>query len=194
MFTNVGTDGGFNVFHARGEEQQGFNVALQRAGYQTAMMGKYLNGYLQGRAAPGSANTYVPPGWNEWDVAGFGYPEYDYPLNVNGVVHHFGHRRHAYLTDVLARRGAAFVDRSAAARTPFFLELATFAPHAPYTPATPRRARFPGLRAPEPPNFDALPTDAPAGWPVTRRSRRTGSRGSTAPSGAARARCWPSTT
>ena len=163
VFTNVGADGGFSVFHARGEERSSFNVALQRSGYQTAMMGKFLNGYLQGSDRSGVPDTYVPPGWNEWDVAGFGYPEYNYPLNVNGVVHHFGHRPHAYLTDVIARRGAAFVDRNAAAGTPFFLELATFAPHAPYTPARRDRGRFPGLRAPEPPNFDTLPSD-PAAW------------------------------
>ncbi|HET9104932.1 MAG TPA: sulfatase [Solirubrobacteraceae bacterium] len=162
VFTNVGADGGMTVFHNRGEEAQSFNVALQKAGYSTAMMGKYLNGYLEGVGRSGVSNTYVPPGWNEWDVAGFGYPEYDYPLNINGVVHHFGHRRHAYLTDVLARRGAAFVDRSAAAHNPFFLELATFAPHSPFTPAHRDARRFPGLRAPEPPSFDTLPANPPS--------------------------------
>ena len=49
VFTNTGRQGGFNVFHARGEQQHSFNVALQRAGYRTAMMGKYLNGYLETR-------------------------------------------------------------------------------------------------------------------------------------------------
>jgi arylsulfatase A-like enzyme len=161
VFTNVGSDGGFSVFHARGEEQKTFNLALQQAGYQTAMMGKFLNGYLQGQARTGVANTYVPPGWNEWDVAGYGYHEYNYPLNENGTVEHFGHRPRAYLTDVIARRGAAFVDRSAATGQPFFLELASFAPHAPYTPARRDAHRFPGLTAPEPPNFDVLPTGAP---------------------------------
>ena len=39
-----------------------------------------------------AADTYVPPGWNEWDVAGYGYPEFNYPLNQNGDVHHYGHR------------------------------------------------------------------------------------------------------
>jgi hypothetical protein len=38
------------------------------------MMGKYLNGYMQaaGHLADGATTdvpaTYVPPGWNEWDV------------------------------------------------------------------------------------------------------------------------------
>lgn len=164
VFSNVGPHGGFHVFHSRGEEKHTFAVALQRVGYRTALMGKYLNGYLA-RPAPGEprvvAPTYVPPGWSEWDVAGDGYHEFNYELNENGVLHHYGKQPSDYLTDVLARLGAGFIDRSAAAHAPFFLELATFAPHAPYTPA-PRDARdFPGLRAPEPPNFDVLPTNAP---------------------------------
>ena len=66
-----------------------------------------------------------------------------------------------YLTDVLARDGADFINRSARAGKPFFLELATFAPHSPYVPA-PRNAQdFPGLRAPEPPSFNMLPTHPP---------------------------------
>jgi N-acetylglucosamine-6-sulfatase len=160
VFTNTGRQGGFNVFHARGEQNHTFNVALQKAGYQTAMMGKYLNGYLEGKKST-VPNTYVPPGWNQWDVAGWGYPEYDYKLNHDGVVRWYGHRPDNYLTDVLARLGTRFIDRSAHSREPFFLELATFAPHSPYTPAPRYLHAFPGLTAPEPPNFDVLPTDAP---------------------------------
>ena len=160
VFTNTGRQGGFNVFHARGEQQRSFNVALQNAGYRTAMMGKYLNGYLE----PGKTNvpdTYVPPGWNEWDVAGWGYPEYDYRLNHDGFVRHYGHRPRDYLTNVLGRLGTRFIDSSAGSGQPFFLELATFAPHSPYTPARRYLHTFPGLTAPEPPNFDAMPTHAP---------------------------------
>jgi N-acetylglucosamine-6-sulfatase len=80
VFDNVPSGGGFETFYRRGEQQTSFNVVLQHAGYMTAMMGKYLNGYLE--AGQDSAPiAYVPPGWNEWDVAGFGYPEFDYALN-----------------------------------------------------------------------------------------------------------------
>jgi arylsulfatase A-like enzyme len=161
VFSNVGPDGGFHVFYDRGEEESTFNVALQLAGYRTAMMGKYLNGYMGGPSESPVADTYVPPGWNEWDVAGNGYPEFDYNLNEDGTIYHYGHEPQDYLTDVLARRGVDFIDSSAESGQPFFLELATFAPHRPYTPA-PRDAKlFPGLKAPEPPNFDVLPTDPP---------------------------------
>ena len=58
-------EGGFQAFHRRSEERHTFAVALQRAGYRTAMMGKYLNGYAQtaGHVADGATTdvgaTYI---------------------------------------------------------------------------------------------------------------------------------------
>ena len=162
VFDNEGPQGGFRQFYDRGEELHTFAIALQRAGYNTGMMGKYLNGYGQDKGSvPGLPFTYVPPGWSEWDVAGWGYPEFDYSLNEDGTVVNYGHKPSDYLTDVMADKGVDFINSSAALGKPFFLELATFAPHDPYTPA-PRDANdFPGLQAPHPPNFDVLPTNAP---------------------------------
>src|SRR5205807_6748910 len=140
VFNNVGRRGGFRAFYNRGEEQHTFAVALQNAGYRTALMGKYLNGYGQERGSvPGLPFTYVPPGWSEWDIAGWGYPEFNYSLNENGRLHRYGHRPSDYMTDVLGRRGVDFIGRAARGHSPFFLELATFAPHSPYVPA-PRNA------------------------------------------------------
>ncbi len=161
VFTNAGLDGGIGAFYAHDNEQKSFNVALRAAGYRTAMMGKYLNGYLQGPLRSPVPSTYVPPGWDQWDVPGYAYSEYNYTLNENGRLVHFGHRPANYLTDVLARKGARFVTDSAAQGMPFFLELATFAPHDPYTPARRDVHAFPGLQAPRPPNFDTLPTNPP---------------------------------
>ncbi len=168
VFDNVGRQGGFRQFFDRGEEQHTFAVALQRAGYNTALMGKYLNGYGQQRGTvPGLPFTYVPPGWTEWDVAGWGYPEFNYILNENGAVNAYGSRPQDYLTDVLARKGADFINTSAAEGQPFFLELSTFAPHSPYTPAPRDSGDFPGLQAPRRPSFDTIPTAAPA-WLASR--------------------------
>jgi N-acetylglucosamine-6-sulfatase len=164
---NSGPRGGFQTFYDRGEERHTFAVTLRRAGYRTAMMGKYLNGYMQSRAqvAAGAKTTvsatYVPPGWNEWDVAGWGYPEFNYSLNQNGTLHAYGDQPSDYLTDVLAQKGAAFIDHEAQSGKPFFLELATFAPHAPYTPAPRNVFDFPDLKAPRPPNFGVVPTHPP---------------------------------
>ena len=59
--------------------------------------------------------------------------------------------------------------RRPSATSPFFLELATFAPHCPYIPAPRDRHDFPGLRVPRPPSFDRLPTHAPRWLGTARR-------------------------
>ena len=166
VFTNGGSDGGFGYFHGHGEESQTFATALQAKGYRTAMMGKYLNGY-QPAATLGGSRPYVPPGWSEWDVAGNGYPEFNYDLNENHTIVHHGSAPQDYLTDVLAGKGVRFIADSAAARSPFLLEIATFAPHAPYTPAPRDANSFPGLTAPRGPAFDTLPKNAPP-WLASR--------------------------
>ena len=83
VFTNMSPDGGFGRFQSGGEERSTFATALQAARYRTAMMGKYLNGYTPAGLVNGKP-LYVPPGWNEWDVAGNGYAEFNYNLNENG--------------------------------------------------------------------------------------------------------------
>src|ERR1700753_2554307 len=133
VYTNSGSDGGFNTFHGRGEESYTFATDLQTPGARTAMMGKYLNGYLP-------KDKFVPPGWNEWDVAGNGYPEYNYNLLENGQVKHYGHD---YLTDVLSAKASSFIGSSVQAGKPFLVEVASFAPHAPYTPDDPDKDKFP---------------------------------------------------
>ncbi|HLB21176.1 MAG TPA: sulfatase [Solirubrobacteraceae bacterium] len=161
VYDNSPPEGGYRVFHERSEEAQTFALALQRSGYRTALMGKYLNGYKPD-AREGGLRRYVPPGWSEWDVAGDGYPEYGYRMNSDGRVRAYGYSAADYLTDALARKGLSFIDRSTARRRPFLLELATFAPHAPYTPARRDAAVLSGLRAPRTPAFNAIGSDEPA--------------------------------
>ena len=163
IFTNGAPDGGFALFHAFGEERDTFATRLRAHGYRTALMGKYLNGYTaQGRVD--GKRRYIPPGWSEWDVAGNGYSEFDYNLNQNGKVVHYGSRPGAYLTDVLARSGSAFIHRASRARQPFFLEIATFAPHTPYTPAPRYAEDFPGLQAPRTPAFNEADVSDKPSW------------------------------
>src|SRR6188474_566306 len=61
--TNTKPDGGYDVFMEKGDAQQSFCVALQQSGYKTAMMGKFLNGYLPRKHEP-------LPGWTDWFVTG----------------------------------------------------------------------------------------------------------------------------
>jgi len=122
VYRNNGPDGGYDAFMSHGNEPNTFAVALHRAGYQTAMLGKYLNGYKPEKNG-------VPEGWSEWDVDGsLGYREFNYFFNENGTL-----RKHSeYLTDEISALGRAFMQK--AAPRPFFIELASFAPHAPYVP------------------------------------------------------------
>jgi arylsulfatase A-like enzyme len=155
IFTNTGNDGGFQTFLNRGLEQSTWGTALQGAGYRTAMMGKYLNGYLP-------RTRHVPPGWSTWSVAGNGYAEFNYNLLQNRRIVHYGNKPADYLTDVLAAQGSAFINRSADAGKPFAIELSTFAPHGPFTPAPRDAQSFPGLKAPRGPTFNKPNINAPA--------------------------------
>lgn len=160
IYTNTAPDGGFPRFLQRNEQKVAFNVALSQAGYRTAMMGKYLNGYRPGRVYDGLKN-YVPPGWTEWDVAGEAYHEFNYHLNEDGHVRDYGSQPNDYLTSVLSQRADAFIAACSAQHAPFFLEVATFAPHAPYVPAPSDQGTLAGLRIPRASPFDKLPTNGP---------------------------------
>src|SRR5262249_15596694 len=89
--------------------------------------------------------------------------EFNYTLNQNGTLIRHGKTADDYLTDVLTARAREFIRGAAADRVPFFLYLATYAPHKPFTPA-PRHAQlFPGVKAPRTPSFnEADVSDKPA--------------------------------
>lgn len=114
---------------------------LQKAGYRTAMMGKYLNQYQPGFPAK---PRKPPVGWNEWDVAGYGYNGFNYNLNQNGKVVSYGNQPEDYITDVLSGRGQTFIKNSAAENQPFMMEIASFTPHSPYIPAPRDAKKFAG--------------------------------------------------
>ncbi len=126
-------------------------VWLQRAGYYTAHIGKYLNEY-------GTRNpNEVPPGWTEWhgSVDPSTYRFYDYTLNEGGKLVNYGERPQDYQADVYAAKAVDLVRRRAPQAQPFFLWLAFLAPHSggPREPDDPRTGgarRGAGLATPVP--------------------------------------------
>jgi hypothetical protein len=104
IYRNVGADGGYQAFVSRGHERTTFATALTAAGYHTAMLGKYLNGYHP-------QNDPAAPGWSLWDVAGNGYRGFDYDLNQNGRITHYANRPEDYMTDVLSAAAVNFIKR-----------------------------------------------------------------------------------
>jgi N-acetylglucosamine-6-sulfatase len=144
-------------------------VWLQRSGYYTGLIGKFLNHY--GQPDPHT----VPPGWNEWygtvdnRRVGGNYSNYGYTLNENGRLVHYGSQPSVvdppvFQTDVLSRMADGFIRRRASSRQPFFLYVAPHDPHVEpgscdcegHNPRAPPRYRhaFPGLTAPRTPDFN----------------------------------------
>jgi N-acetylglucosamine-6-sulfatase len=147
-------------FYEAGNPDRTIAVRLKTAGYRTALVGKYLNGYP--RPAP---ETDVPPGWDHWAarIATEGGLFYDYRLNENGRLVGYGKASSDYSTDVYGGQAIAFLKQAVADDVPFFLELSVHAPHVPSTPASRHVSWFPTLMAPRTPSFDeADVSDKPA--------------------------------
>jgi N-acetylglucosamine-6-sulfatase len=150
--------GGFEKFHELGRESSIVATWLKAAGYRTGYFGKYLNGYPLN-----AASTYVPPGWDEWDspITNSAYRMFNYRMNENGKIVTYGATPGDYITDVLARKAVDFIGRGGA---PFFIHLATYAPHGPATPAPRHAALFAGARAPRGPSFNEADVSDKPRW------------------------------
>jgi arylsulfatase A-like enzyme len=100
-------------------------VWLQRAGYRTAYVGKFLNGYEQAV----DDKDDIAPGWDLWSVlVGNARGYEDFMLTVDGRERKEVYADGAYLTDVLNARAVQYV-RELAGPEPFFLQVGQAAPH-----------------------------------------------------------------
>lgn len=168
--TNDAPRGGFPAFRAGGREASTIATWLHGAGYRTALLGKYLNGY------PGDAPAHVPPGWDEWFAV---YSEqgsntyFNYRANENGRTVVRGNRERDYETDVLAAKAVDLIRRSPVEGPPLFLFIAPAAPHLQAAPAPRHRGTFPGAEAPRVPSFNEEDVSDKPAWarvpPLLRR-------------------------
>jgi N-acetylglucosamine-6-sulfatase len=113
--------------HVFAEQQSDLPVWLHDAGYETGIVGKYIN------SDTGLSKTAIAPGWDDWQVMAGDPMEayYNYLLNDNGHLEHYGNKPSDYSTDVLANKAVQFIQQ---ARHPFFLYFAPVAPHLPAIP------------------------------------------------------------
>lgn len=134
---NTPPDGGYPAL----EDDETVPVWLQRVGYTTAHVGKYLNAYTA------AADPPVPPGWDHWfslvDPSATNFAEYE--VNDDGELRSFGPDPDEYQTDVLADEAVARARDLAAGDQPFFL---TFWPTAPHTGLGPGALPFSPAPAP----------------------------------------------
>lgn len=158
VLENSGPTGGYEKLLPT--EGNTLPVWLQQAGYTTAHIGRYLNGYGKGNVAP----EHVPPGWNVWKgltgQQAFGY--YEYILNENGILTTYGNSEADYQTDVLSQKADDFISSQEGSSNSLFLWLAPLAPHTAAWPnvllwpqPAPRHdGSFANLVLPQPPNFN----------------------------------------
>ena len=104
-------------------------VWMERAGYVTSHIGKFLNGYGKDRAPD------KPKGWTEWEglIDPYTYRMWGYRIFENDHSVTFGsvmrEARSLYQTDVLTNKALDFIGDRARGDRPFFLSLAYLAPH-----------------------------------------------------------------
>jgi arylsulfatase A-like enzyme len=134
--------GGAEKFRDLGHEESTGATWLRDEGYETALVGKYMNDYHGDR---------VPPGWDDWYAISGGHRSPD--LNENGRIRRYEPERF-HLDDVLAEKAAGSVSDMSDGGSPFFLWLGTQAPHAPADPAPRHEDAFPEARLPRSPSFD----------------------------------------
>ena len=105
-------------------------VWLRDAGYVTAHIGKFLNGYGKERGTP-----MRPEGWSEWyglidhstyRMWGYRIFENDHRVTYGKLM---SRDRRLYQTDVLTNKAVRFIDDRAGGQRPFFLSVAYLAPH-----------------------------------------------------------------
>jgi len=126
VYGNAPPHGGFETFHDDGEESSTIATWLHDAGYHTALVGKYLNGYTPDQV------SWVPPGWDRWNALALKEDNsdfyYDYTMSLNGTAATYGADPADYSTDVLAADADQAI-RETPSGTPLFLYFATSAPH-----------------------------------------------------------------
>jgi N-acetylglucosamine-6-sulfatase len=166
---NAPPSGGYAVFKEK-HSTNNLAVWLQRSGYYTALVGKFLNGYGKQTA------TDVPPGWSEWH-GGVDLSFLGGSLSNNGQVQTFPATEQYYQTDNWSRIAQDVIKRRAPSTQPFFLWLTPHVPHngGPRDDDDPRgigttrpparyKNRFASLPLPMPPSFnEADVSDKPVG-------------------------------
>ncbi len=154
VFRNRPPHGGFESFN----DSSTLATWLHDAGYHTALIGEYLNGYRKA--------SYVPRGWDQWfafsgrsNRATKAY--YDYEISADGSSLDFGHEPKDYSTDVLAVEATRVVST---VEQPFFLLFAPAAPHPPAVPPDRYANAFDNLRPWRPASFNEPDVSDKLAW------------------------------
>ena len=145
-------------------------VWLQRAGYRTGFIGKFLNDSIE------TLGPHKAPGFQRWFAYDDGNNYYHYSISDQGRERRFGTKARSYTTNVFTGQAERFIDPAGHGPKPWFLWLAYNAPHDSHTsrghckrldPLVADGAdydAFRNARLPRPPSFnEADVSDKPPG-------------------------------
>lgn len=159
---HVETGGGWETFRDRGEVEDCLPTWLQDAGVETALFGKYLNGYPGD--SPETGPESIPAGWNEWFVPHKKqYDNFDYTVNDNGSTVTYGSAPQDYLTDVLDRRTQSYLDSRDPGQS-FYLQINPTVPHLPAVVAPRHLGSHAGAKVPRVKSYNAIDNQDAPGW------------------------------
>lgn len=129
---------GFHGFHVGDEKKNTFAVWLQERGYDTALLGKYLNEYpyVDSKRSKGVSPRFVPNGWTDWVVPVKGqFVGDNYVLNENGSLKQYS-RPKDHLSDLMARRAISMIKDNRDDKG-LMIKYSYYGPHIP-EPASPK--------------------------------------------------------
>jgi N-acetylglucosamine-6-sulfatase len=170
VWVNVPPSGGFWKFFDQRLESStiatwlndptGFNDG----GYQTVLIGKYLNRYGLDRNGNYAPTTHVPQGWDEWYAWEGAYPSNTtYDINENGTIVTYN-RSEIHDTDLHAQTAQDFIRRTVGDGAPFFMYLAPNAPHFPSYYASRHASMFSDTPLPRPSSFNEADVSDKPQW------------------------------
>jgi N-acetylglucosamine-6-sulfatase len=124
--TKVTTNSAWQAFYGGGHEAFTFVKALNDAGYDTALCGKYMNGR--------GSSLSIPPGWDRWfELPGATSHSPDgYNVNDQGSQVHYPATRND--SELAYEKALAWINSCTPATRPFFIQYSPTNPHTPYTP------------------------------------------------------------
>ncbi len=163
LWGNRPPEGGFRGFKALGLGDSTMATWLDDAGYHTGYMGKYLNEY----GSYDNPTTHIPPGWDRW----VGYQGGPQDQNTNGAFKVNDQGKVArvdateeYDTDYFARKAEAYI-ANRKDNNPWFLMVATNAPHVPAQASARNENGYAGHAMPKTPSFnEADISDKASAW------------------------------
>jgi N-acetylglucosamine-6-sulfatase len=146
----VRTQLSYPEFGQRGGNDSTIATWMQAAGYRTAAMGKYLNGY--GEVFPTGGK---PPGW-DWSGIQMKPEEYfEFDVATGTGLMRVGPSEDVYSTDWMARQAEQQIARIPSDGKPLLMYIGLPATHGPLIPAARHReAGVPELRVPRTPDFN----------------------------------------